>query len=131
MRMQIIAGMLMVALPPGDVHAMEWPQKHEDCMARMPANQREINECARLEYLESERELNSLYQRLLKVDPNASALSEAQRAWLHFRDNVCLYEQGFAQPGGSAAGMYHQDCLTRHTRRRIEDLRRGLQKYQH
>lgn len=131
MRIQVLAGVLLVAISLGNTQATEWPQKHEDCVAREPANQREVNKCARLEYLELDRELNSMYQRLLKIDPNASNLRDAQRAWLVFRDKDCLYEQAYVQPGGSAAGMYYQGCLTRHTRRRIEDLRRNLQKYEH
>lgn len=112
----------------GPQQAAEWPHNYAACEARSPRSQFEINRCASLEYQEADRELNSIYQRVLEVDPNANKLKEAQRAWLTFRDKVCIYDQALVQPGGSSAGMYYQGCLTRHTKRRIEDLRRDLQK---
>jgi uncharacterized protein YecT (DUF1311 family) len=128
MRYLAIAGALLFALD--QAQAEEWPKSFADCEARSPQNQFEINQCAYLEYLEADRELNSIYQRVLELDPNASALREAQRAWLVFRDKVCKYDEAYAE-GGTAAGMYYQGCLTRHTKRRIEDLRRDLEKYEH
>ena len=121
-----VAGTLLCAL--GSARAADWPQSFADCEVRMPQKQGEINECARLEYLEADKELNSLYQRVIGSDPNAALLKEAQRAWLVFREKVCLYDQAYVELGGSAAGMYYQGCLTRHTKRRIEDLRRDLEK---
>jgi uncharacterized protein YecT (DUF1311 family) len=73
-------------------------------------------------------ELNTVYQRALKVakDPYTLAdvqnLRDAERKWIAYRDAACKAERGLYGTG-TAAPAAHSICLIRVTKQRIADLK--------
>jgi len=70
--------------------------------------------CAIEMYKQSDAQLNAAYQRLTYiVSPERKAkLTQAQLAWIQFRDNQCLFEWSNA---GRAGGHSSQGVITRYT----------------
>lgn len=97
------------------------------------ANTLEINACLADTLAARDRALNASYQALVKrlapVDRHDTTdypralkhLTEAQRAWIRFRDEDC---RGRVVPyeGGSIRGAVHAGCLIRHTEQRTQAL---------
>ncbi|HET7409058.1 MAG TPA: lysozyme inhibitor LprI family protein [Paracoccaceae bacterium] len=100
----------------------------QDCSD--PQTQIEMNECAHLDYLAADEMLNAEYKRARAAlgESGATALRDAQRAWIVFRDKACEVE-GAQFAGGSIRPMVVAGCLARLTRRRTEDLRLLSQTY--
>ncbi len=93
--------LLLAVLATRDAHAAP------DCAN--PQDQRAMNECASRGYARADAELNRRYralQRRLNGDRDgARKLTEAQRAWIAFRDTECAFQTiGVAGGGGRAAG---------------------------
>jgi len=93
----------------------------------------EINECMNKQFVAVDRELNRVYQDLLKridaSDPQhvdrstvRRRLLEAQRSWIEFRKQDCegvykLFE------GGSIRNARFHGCMIERTERRIAELK--------
>lgn len=84
----------------------------------------EINYCLRLDYEAADRDLNAIYKRVIKqLDPAQKAiLTDAQIAWITYRDNNCEAEE-FRSRGGTGHSGFLSECLTRMTRARTAELR--------
>ncbi|MCA8299153.1 lysozyme inhibitor LprI family protein [Burkholderia sp. AU30198] len=113
---------LLAVLAARDAHAAP------DCAN--PQDQRTMNECASRAYARVDAELNRRYRALqsrLKDDRDgARKLTEAQRAWIAFRDTECVF-QTIRVAGGSAEPLARAACLEETTRSRSAALQRYLE----
>lgn len=82
------------------------------------------NYCAQLSYQQSDRTLNEVYQNLSSklTDSEKDALTEAQLAWLDYRDQHCDFATREAV-GGTGYEGYRNNCLEDLTRDRTEELK--------
>jgi uncharacterized protein YecT (DUF1311 family) len=89
----------------------------------------EINECARRDAVAADSKLNQVYQQLRPrlAGQQRQRLTDAQQAWIQFRDTTCEYERG-EWSNGTGAPYGYSICLERVTRQRTEDLERYLQR---
>lgn len=124
-RQALITLVLCVAPP---LHAA---QPAEPCAATMTTI--DINECMSQQFTATDRELNGVYQELLKrisdSDPQhvdrgtvQRRLTGAQRSWVEFRRQDCegmykLFE------GGSIRNARFHGCMIERTERRITELK--------
>ncbi|MBY0271771.1 MAG: DUF1311 domain-containing protein [Burkholderiales bacterium] len=106
-------------------------QPADPCVAAMTTI--DINECMSLKFTATERELDRVYQELIKrIDDNdpkqvdrgtvQRRLTEAQRSWVAFRRQDCegmykLFE------GGSIRNARFHGCMIERTERRIAELK--------
>lgn len=93
-----------------------------------PQTTTEMNVCAGREYQVADRQLNSVYQSLrsrLRVQQQ-KRMTNAQLAWINFRDATCAYERGQFE-GGTLAGPTGTYCLARITQQRTKELQGYLQ----
>lgn len=83
----------------------------------------EVNICASREYQTADKKLNSAYQALRsKLDrQQQKRITDAQLAWIKFRDATCAYEGGEFEEG-TAAGSVETSCLARTTRQRTKEV---------
>jgi uncharacterized protein YecT (DUF1311 family) len=89
----------------------------------------EARECAQQNFAAKDRQLNSVYQAVLKqldtYQDNGPATKKllivSQRRWLEFRDADCAAQQRLYQ-GGTVAAEIYLDCMVRHTEQRIKEL---------
>lgn len=88
----------------------------------------EMNICASREYQVADKKLNSAYQSLKsRLDrQQQKRVTDAQLAWIKFRDATCAYERGEFE-GGTATGPVETSCLARTTQQRTKELERYLQ----
>lgn len=98
-----------------------------------PQTQQDMNQCAQAEWENADEELNGAYSEAISAlrswdldlpaaDRGAeSALRNAQRSWISFRDNACLAES-YAMVGGSAQPLLYSSCMARLTWARAGDL---------
>ena len=89
-----------------------------------PRTQVEMNQCAAIAYREADAELNAIYKpaRSRLPESGASALRDAQHAWITYRDKACEAE-GSQYEGGSIQPLVVNNCLTRLTRERVAGLK--------
>lgn len=128
----MIVGLMAAALLAGGQPA---PRNCAD-----PQNQAEMNLCASADFERADDELNAVWRQAVdairrsdsELGPVADArpsgetrLSEAQRAWIVFRDAHCAVV-GYEARGGSMESMLFNGCRARVTRARIEQLRADL-----
>jgi uncharacterized protein YecT (DUF1311 family) len=91
--------------------------------------QLEMNEAAHKEYLKADKELNSVYQNILKEYKEDTALNKnkkaSQKIWVQFRDAEIKVKFPDREPG--YYGSVHPTCwftyLTRLTNERISTLK--------
>lgn len=106
----------------------------QDVNCVSPTTQYEMTACASIIYDAADSDLNRVYKQAqsqmramdqgLRADEVAGAviLSDAQRAWIPFRDQACEAESLLAR-GGTLQSQILYECLTRLTRNRTDDLR--------
>ena len=92
-----------------------------------PMTQSAMNACAYQDWSEADDELNATYKWAMTVargwsEGAATALRDAQRTWIPYRDAACEAE-GYLFEGGSMAPLIVSTCKAELTRRRTEDLR--------
>jgi uncharacterized protein YecT (DUF1311 family) len=94
----------------------------------------DINECGRIELDKVEKELNLVYQRVLKMmdkiskEPSAENNSDlkksfidAQRLWVKFREADCQTTYTFWS-GGTIRGAMYIGCMQARAKQRIKEL---------
>src|SRR5262245_15420432 len=88
-----------------------------------PQTQFEMNQCAGMKRVDADKRLNELYSRYRERLGAAQKkkLTEAQRAWLAFRDSWCIFVASGVE-GGSAQPLVMSECLTEVTAHRIKQL---------
>ncbi len=89
-----------------------------------PQTQTEMNICANEDFERADAALNDVYGAAISgLSPaHRTALKEAQRAWIKYRDLACQ-SYGLMAEGGSMASMLVSNCLSEVTRQRIEILK--------
>lgn len=93
-----------------------------------PGSNVEYKECARRAYEQADRRLNQVYQQLRSKLSSAERkqLTDAQLAWIQFRDKNCSFEV-YRSRGGTGYGGFLNECLERMTKERTTDLERYLE----
>ncbi len=85
----------------------------------------EMKKCADEKYVTADEQLNQAYEQLMvRVKDQVTAkeyLTQAQRAWITFRDKSCSFEST-PYAGGSIEGLVYTKCLTRMTETRTKEL---------
>lgn len=96
-----------------------------------PGSNVEYKECARLAYEEADSRLNQVYQQLQSKLSSAERkqLTDAELAWIQFRDKNCSFEV-YRFRGGTGYGGFLSECLERMTRQRTADLERYMEERQ-
>ncbi len=93
----------------------------------------DIHSCLANKVKVSDRELNTVYQKLLQKVINGpegqefkAALVSAQKAWINYRDKRCDAEI-YPDALGSLAPEVIDDCVLEMTLQKIEELRKKLE----
>lgn len=88
----------------------------------------EMNICAAQEYQVADRKLNRVYRQLQSKlnGKQKQRLTNAQLAWIKFRDTNCNYERGQFE-GGTMASQVGTYCLATMTEKRTKELESYLQ----
>src|SRR5450830_1401846 len=89
----------------------------------------EVSACAQQGFEAKDKELNRVYQTVLKqldtYQDNGPATKKllilAQRKWVEFRNADCAAVERLYQ-GGSVANAMYLDCMVHHTEQRIKEL---------
>jgi uncharacterized protein YecT (DUF1311 family) len=87
--------------------------------------QMELNQCAGANYEAADAALNKLYRQQMAGETDSGTkqrLTEAERAWIAYRDKECAYQIGPQQEGGSIWPMEMSNCLEEMTAARIREL---------
>ncbi len=91
-------------------------------------SQQEMNQQARKGFEKADKELNGVYQKVIKQLPDEEAvalLRKAQRAWVAYRDaDAASYSDEMR--GGSASPLLLYGHMTQLTRERIKFLRHRI-----
>ena len=111
-----------------------------DC-TRDDLAQQELNICARMDFEQADKALNTQWKlnaaEMKRIDAEYSdlqddggpsyydALLAAQRAWIAFRDANCRVS-GYEMRGGSAEPMMVSGCMARMTKERTKELRDSI-----
>jgi uncharacterized protein YecT (DUF1311 family) len=101
----------------------EMTQEYSTCLEQSNGVSAEMINCILAETVRQDARLNKNYKNLLSklAAERKSALIEAQRAWIKFRDTNCGF---YADPeGGSAARMAANECILNATAQRATELR--------
>ena len=101
----------------------EMTQEYSTCLEQSNGVTAEMINCILAETVRQDARLNKNYKNLLSklAAERKSALIEAQRAWIKFRDTNCGF---YADPeGGSAARMAANECILNATAQRATELR--------
>jgi uncharacterized protein YecT (DUF1311 family) len=93
-----------------------------------PQTTTEMNVCADRDYQAADQKLNQVYRQLqAKLSgKQKQRMTNAQLAWIKFRDTNCNYEKGQFE-GGTMAGPIVTSCLARMTEQRTQELEEYLQ----
>lgn len=116
--LRIIAAAL--ALLGGSAGAEELSKTYTACMEKSGGVTANMQDCIGTEYDVQDRRLNAAYKALNAAsnEKRRSAIRDAQRKWIAFRDANCpLYDDG-----GSAGRLAANECLLTHTARRAAEL---------
>jgi uncharacterized protein YecT (DUF1311 family) len=94
-----------------------------------PVTQSDMTYCAGWQFKKDDAGLNDVYGRLKEnyadIAKVETALTKAQRAWVSFRDAECELEAA-GEDGGTAQPMIYNQCLSRLTKLRTEQLQTRL-----
>lgn len=90
-------------------------------------SQIQLNQQAGSELQKADRQLNDVYAKLMAATSAdwKAKLTQAQLAWIAFRDRECEFET-IATVGGSIHGMMVANCQARLTLHRVGELERLL-----
>ncbi|WP_455816202.1 lysozyme inhibitor LprI family protein [Pseudomonas cerasi] len=89
--------------------------------------QSEMNQCAFADYKKADKELNSTYQKALKMTSGEqqNLLQSAQKKWISYRDADCKF-QTYKSSDGSVNPMNTAICLQNKTEQRTKELQSML-----
>lgn len=93
-----------------------------------PQTTRDMIECGRRSYRESDKKLNQIYKQLQEKlgGSQRKRLVTSQDNWLKYRDSACIFEGGMYE-GGSLEPPTRINCYARVTNQRLRDLDVWLQ----
>lgn len=104
------------------------PALAEDIDCSKAMDQNTLNRCADIDYQKADKALNAAYGKLMAALGDQglkSKLKAAQKSWIQFRDNECIYQTADNE-GGSIHPMVYAGCLTRLTKERTKALEQLL-----
>lgn len=103
------------------------PAFAEDDCDRNNQSQMAMNQCAGVDAAKADAELNKVYKQLAaQADgKEKTALRDAQRAWIAFRDKECEYRT-IGEDGGSIRPMELAMCAQEMTEARTKALAHDL-----
>ncbi|NJL88269.1 MAG: DUF1311 domain-containing protein [Leptolyngbyaceae cyanobacterium SM1_1_3] len=109
--------------PPGSVPASPDIASLPDADCQNPETQTAMNQCAKASYDQADTKLNQVYNQL---KPSLSAqqqdqLTQAELAWIDFRDRHCEFEAGQFE-GGSVQPTIYYSCLAQVSAERTAEL---------
>jgi uncharacterized protein YecT (DUF1311 family) len=115
-----------LALPLTSISIAPSMAQEVDCSN--PVTTRDMRICSGSEAQAVDKKLNQVYQQLKSKlsGQDKERLTNAQLAWINFRDATCAYEQGRFE-GGTFAPVARTSCLARLTQQRTQDLENYLQ----
>lgn len=92
-----------------------------DCSSA--ATQSEMTQCAGRAYTAADKKLNIAYNEYRKrlSEPQKKQLTQAQLAWIKYRDLSCAFESSGVE-GGSAYPMVRSYCLAGKTESRLKEI---------
>jgi uncharacterized protein YecT (DUF1311 family) len=120
----IILAAASLALSVGGAAAQNAPLYPEKDCSQL-ATQMELNQCAGANDEAADAALNKVYGQLMADQGDAASkarLTDAERAWIAYRDKECAYEVGPQQEGGSIWPMEMSNCLEAMTAARLTEL---------
>ena len=98
---------------------------HNPCDERNLVTQSQMNNCAVWEYQQADQKLNQVYQQLRPQlsGSRQELLTDAQLAWIDFKDRECDLERNtILGSGGSMGPVIQYACLAEITKQRTADL---------
>ena len=118
----------LLAVSTLSAHAADAPlDKAKDC-GKLTV-QADMNACAGDNYAAADAALNKTYASAMAQQDDATsktALKDAERAWISFRDKECSFEIGPEADGGSIWPMEMSNCLEDKTAARIQELKTAV-----
>ena len=93
-----------------------------------PMTTQDMNICAGQKYKVVDRKLNQVYRQLQSriSGKQKQRMTDAQLAWIKFRDANCIYEKGEFE-GGTMASYVGTSCFAGMTQKRTKELEEYLQ----
>lgn len=90
--------------------------------------QAEMNSTALNDYKKADKELNTVYNELIKLlsPEEKKLLIKAQKDWIKYRDSHCEFEI-YDYDGGSMQPLIKFNCLEEQTRDRIDELKLAIE----
>ena len=104
---------------------IEFPHEQNACELERGSS----DECVVQVYERLDAQLNDLYGRLRRVlagSVDEGRLRDAQRAWLKYAQDDCVYEAGTEEQAAAEQPSARRRCMSGHLFRRIEKLKRYL-----
>lgn len=122
-----VALCVSVAITAGSFAQNATPTNQTDHDCRLAIVGSKMRTCENARYDIAQRELNSVYQNLLRGldETQRERLRQAQRAWLRFRDTNAEFQASLVQ-GGTSAPLIKVGTLTEMTNERASELKKVL-----
>jgi uncharacterized protein YecT (DUF1311 family) len=122
-----VALCVSVAITAGSFAQNATPTNQTDQDCRLAIVGSTMRTCENARYDIAQRELNSVYQNLLRGldETQRERLRQAQRAWLRFRDTNAEFQASLVQ-GGTSAPLIKVGSLTEMTNERASELKKVL-----
>ena len=90
-----------------------------------PITQLELNQCAAIESVQTEKKLQAIYHQLETQNSEdleqLNLLKQNQSIWLKYRETSCQYASSQYE-GGSIQPLIYSSCITGLTKERVENL---------
>ena len=99
-----------------------------DC--KNPMTTYDMRECASLEYEVADKKLNTVYNKLRKMQDKIGKqkLKTAQKAWIKYRDTKAVFDADDAR-GGTMQPLLETSSKTQTTENRAKELESSLNMY--
>jgi uncharacterized protein YecT (DUF1311 family) len=120
--------LLLLIVPAVPTNAQKIEQITQNLNCENLQSTAEMNDCAGREYRTADQKLNQVYRQLQSKlrGKQKQRMTNAQLAWIKFRDANCNYERGTFE-GGTGESFIGTSCLTRMTQQRTKELEAYLQ----
>ena len=120
----VVASALFLTTSSGLLAASEtdMSKQYTSCMAKANGANPDMIDCIMAEAKQQDARLNENYKRLMSKlsEERKTALLEAQRAWIRFRDANCTFWDDPA--GGQSAAVTAKECILTTTADRASEL---------
>jgi uncharacterized protein YecT (DUF1311 family) len=122
MRLSFASALLLATSAALAASEREMSQEYSSCIDKANGVNLALIDCALAETKRQDARLNENYKRLMSklTEERKSALLEAQRAWIKFRDANCAFWDDPA--GGQSAAVTAKECILTMTADRASEL---------